>query len=80
MEELLTRVWEMLIGREHGPLAFRIIIQPMVAAFLAIRTGLRDARAGRPRTGGPLRPIRFIDGNLYDRVGRTWGDSSPPRS
>ena len=51
MEELLTRVWEMLIGREHGPLAFRIIIQPMVAAFLAVRAGLRDARAGRPAYG-----------------------------
>jgi hypothetical protein len=43
MEELLTRIWEMLIGREHGPLGFRVIIQPMVATFLAIRAGLRDA-------------------------------------
>jgi hypothetical protein len=51
MEELLARIWEMLIGREHGPLAFRIIIQPMVATFLAIRAGLRDARAGRPAYG-----------------------------
>ena len=51
MEELLYREWGMLIGREHGPLAFRIVIQPMVAAFLAIRAGLRDARAGRPVYG-----------------------------
>jgi hypothetical protein len=51
MEELLTRVGEMLIGREHGPFAFRIINQPMVAGFLAIRAGLRDARAGRPAYG-----------------------------
>jgi hypothetical protein len=51
MEELLMREWDMLIGREHGPLAFRIVIQPIVAAFLAIRSGVRDARAGRPAYG-----------------------------
>jgi hypothetical protein len=51
MEELLTREWDMLIGREYGPLAFRIIIQPMVAAILAIRDGLRDARSDRPAYG-----------------------------
>jgi hypothetical protein len=32
-------------------LAFRIIIQPMVAAVLAIRAGVRDAREGRPAYG-----------------------------
>jgi hypothetical protein len=51
MEWLPTQVWEMLIGREHGPLAFRIIVQPLVAALLAIRAGLRDARAGRSAYG-----------------------------
>ena len=51
MEELLMRGWDMLIGREYGPLAFRIIIQPAVATILAIRDGLRDARSGRPAYG-----------------------------
>ena len=51
MEELLPRVWDMLIGREHGPLAFRIVIQPIAAAFLAIRAGLQDARTGRSAYG-----------------------------
>jgi hypothetical protein len=51
MEDLLMREWDMLIGREYGPLHFRIIIQPMVAAILAIRDGLRDARSGRPAYG-----------------------------
>jgi len=41
----------MLIGREHGPLAFRIIIQPIVAAILTIRAGLQDDGAGRPAYG-----------------------------
>ncbi len=32
----------------HGPLAFRLILQPIVAAALGIRAGLQDAKAGRP--------------------------------
>ncbi|MBR0717663.1 hypothetical protein [Bradyrhizobium liaoningense] len=47
----LSREWGMLIGREHGPLAFRIVIQPIVAACLAIRSGVKDSRAGRPAYG-----------------------------
>jgi hypothetical protein len=48
---LLAQHLDMLIGRWDGPLAFRIMIQPAVAAFLAIRAGLRDARTGRPAYG-----------------------------
>jgi|SRR5450759_517896 hypothetical protein len=51
MQELLTRTWDMLVGREHGPLAFRLVIQPMAGAFLAIRAGVKDAREGRPPHG-----------------------------
>lgn len=48
MEELLTRLWDNLIGRAHGPLTLRLLLQPAVAIFLAARAGLRDAREGRP--------------------------------
>jgi hypothetical protein len=48
MDEILTRFWENLGGRVGGPLTFRLILQPVVAAVLAIRAGLADARAGRP--------------------------------
>ncbi len=48
IQELFTRVGGMLIGREHGPLHFRLVVQPLVAVALAIRVGLRDAREGRP--------------------------------
>jgi hypothetical protein len=48
MEDLLNRDWDMLLGREHGPLDFRLILQPMMSAILAIRAGLQDARLGRP--------------------------------
>ena len=48
MEESFTRVWENLIGRVRGPLAFRLILQPIMAAIFAIRAGLKDAKEGRP--------------------------------
>jgi hypothetical protein len=51
MWEFLRRVWEMHLGRAYGPLSFRFIIQPAVAAGLAIRVGLEEARAGRPAYG-----------------------------
>jgi hypothetical protein len=45
--EFFTRSWEMLIGRTNGPLTLRLLLQPTMAAILAIRAGLRDAREGR---------------------------------
>jgi hypothetical protein len=47
MEELLTRVWENLVGRVHGPLTFRLLLQPAIAIYFATRAGLRDAREDR---------------------------------
>ena len=46
MEDLLARLSGNLIGRIGGPLSFRLIIQPMVAAFFAIRAGWNDAQKG----------------------------------
>jgi hypothetical protein len=51
MKETLQRMLEELIGRVNGPLAFRLIIQPSVAAIIAIRAGSKDAREGRPAFG-----------------------------
>lgn len=48
MEDLFTRVWDGLLARVGGPMTFRIILQPAMAALLAIRAGLKDAREGRP--------------------------------
>ena len=44
MEEL-TRLWENLTGRIGGTMSFRLILQPAVAIYFAIRDGLSDARA-----------------------------------
>jgi hypothetical protein len=43
--------WDDLGGRIDGPFAFRLIIQPMVAAILATRAGMKDAHEGRPPHG-----------------------------
>jgi hypothetical protein len=48
MEESLRQAWEDLFGRVDGPMSFRLIIQPIVATFLAIRAGWTGAREGRP--------------------------------
>ena len=50
MEGLLTHrsFWEDLIGRLGGPITFRLILQPSIAVILAIRDGVKDAKAGRP--------------------------------
>ena len=48
MEHLFIRSWDDLLGREAGPLRFRLILQPTVAIILALLAGWRDARAGRP--------------------------------
>lgn len=48
IEDIVGRFFENLGGRVGGPLTFRLILQPAVACFFAIRAGLRDARAGQP--------------------------------
>jgi len=48
MDDWLARIWEHLGGRVGGPLSFRLILQPTVAACFAMRAGLQDAQTGRP--------------------------------
>jgi hypothetical protein len=47
IDEIVARLWDQLVGRLSGPMSFRFVIQPAVAATLAIRAGMRDARAHR---------------------------------
>jgi hypothetical protein len=47
IQEILTRFWDQLIAQPSGPLAFRFILQPLMATILAIRDGSKDAQAGR---------------------------------
>jgi hypothetical protein len=48
LEDVLARIWENLGARLGGPLALRLVLQPLVAASLAVRAGLADAAAGKP--------------------------------
>ncbi len=48
MDDPLARILEDLVGRVSGPMKFRLILQPLMAAIFAIRSGLMDARAGKP--------------------------------
>jgi hypothetical protein len=47
MDHHLVRTWYLGI-RISGPMKFRLVLQPAMAIFLAIRSGLKDARDGKP--------------------------------
>lgn len=68
MDDLLARVWRDLLDRIEGPMKFRILIQPLMACILAVRAGLRDARAGR-------QPFRSTLDNAKSYCGRPGGIS-----
>ena len=76
MKEFLTRSLLDLIGRMDGPLAFRLILQPVAAAFLAIRAGLKDVRMGTPRMDGSFSAIRFATTTFYSRGSKEIPESS----
>ena len=44
--EDLARVWRQILARPGGPMTFRFILQPAMAAIAALRDGLNDARRG----------------------------------
>ena len=48
MDQMWERVGSQLLARVSGPMKFRLVLQPCMAAFFAVRSGLADARAGRP--------------------------------
>lgn len=48
MDDMIIRALTNLISRVGGPMTFRIILQPTMAAILAFIAGLKDARENRP--------------------------------
>jgi hypothetical protein len=46
--DVLTRFASDIVGRLHGPLTLRVIIQPLTALVLATRHAVKDARDGNP--------------------------------
>jgi hypothetical protein len=47
MDNMWVRLGTQLLARVSGPMKFRLVLQPCMAAFFAIRAGLADARAGK---------------------------------
>jgi hypothetical protein len=47
MDHIWIRVGSQLLDRVSGPMKFRLVLQPAMAVFFAIRSGLADARAGK---------------------------------
>jgi hypothetical protein len=43
---IFRRIWHDLLARPDARMRFRFILQPLMAAIVAIRDGLRDARTG----------------------------------
>jgi hypothetical protein len=48
MEDIWLRFAGNMVDRVSGPMKFRLLLQPTMAAIFAIRSGLKDARAGNP--------------------------------
>ncbi|HZZ59917.1 MAG TPA: hypothetical protein VFE63_01920 [Roseiarcus sp.] len=67
--ESLDRLWRDMLARPGGPMTFRFILQPAMAAAMALRDGVNDARLGRrPYLWALLRGVRGPEG----RRGRLW--------
>jgi hypothetical protein len=67
--EDFKRLWSDILARPDGPMTFRFILQPAMAAIAALRDGVKDARLGRrPYLWAIMRGVRSDEG----RRGRLW--------
>jgi hypothetical protein len=67
--ESFGRLWRDILDRPDGPMTFRFILQPAMAALAALRDGVKDARLGRtPYVLALLWGVRSAEG----RTGRLW--------
>ena len=47
IDDIWMRFLDNMVARVSGPMKFRLLLQPTMAMIFAIRSGLKDARAGR---------------------------------
>jgi hypothetical protein len=62
--KVVEQFWHDLVERPDGPMRFRFVLQPVMAAIVAIRDGLEDARSGRSAF------LATVLGNPQERAGR----------
>ena len=48
IDDIWMRFLDNMVARVSGPMKLRLFLQPTMATIFAIRSGLRDAREGRP--------------------------------
>ena len=67
--ESLDRLWKDMLARPGGPMTFRFILQPAMAATAAFRDGVEDARIGRtPYILSMLRGVEPRGARLWESV------------
>ena len=65
----LERLWTDTLARPGGPMTFRFILQPAMAAVAAFRDGMEDARLGRtPYLLSILRGVEPRGARLWDGI------------
>jgi len=68
--EVIARIGRSILARPGGPMTFRFVLQPAMAAIAALRDGVADARLGRGAyltallTGAGGREARLWEGVL----------------
>ncbi len=48
MDPIMVRIAHNMVERVTGPMKFRLLLQPAMATFFAIRGGLQDAKENKP--------------------------------
>ena len=48
LHDFFVRFGDNMVSRVTGPMKFRLVLQPLMATFFAVRDGLHDAKMGRP--------------------------------
>lgn len=61
-----------LVERFNGPMSARLLIQPAIACFFAVRDGVRDARDGAPPY---LYALAFRSGERRARISGAWASA-----
>ena len=65
----LDRVWRNIVARPGGPMTFRFVLQPAMAAIAALRDGVVDARLGRtPYLSAILRGVDGRGSHLWEGI------------
>lgn len=67
--DVLDRVWQNIVARPGGPMTFRFVLQPAMAAIAALRDGIVDARLDRtPYLSAIVRGVEGRGSRLWEGI------------